>query len=80
MDDIHHYTSSIQHLKLLNTYRLYLQVTFISKITNIAGDTILCGVTIGKKTDIPTSKHEWSNRNKPNKKTCKVWKTTLQKI
>ena len=78
MDDIHQYTSSIQQLKLLNACILYLQITFISEITNIAGDTILCGATIGNKTDIPTSKYKWSNQNKPNKEAWKFWKNAIQ--
>ena len=49
MDDIHTCISSIQQLKLLNACRLYLQVTFISEITNIASHTSICGVIIGKK-------------------------------
>ena len=79
MDDIHQYTSFIQQLKLLNAFRLYLLVTFTSEITNIPGNTILCGATIGNRTDIPTSKYKWSNQDKHNKVTWKIWKASLQK-
>ena len=58
MYDIHTCTSSIRQLKLLNACRLYLQVTFISEITNILSHTSICGVIIGK--------------NKPNNKQIQV--------
>ena len=64
MDNTRKCTFSIHQLKLLNTWRLYLQVTFISKIINIVGDTIICGEKIEKRTDLPTSKYKWSNNNK----------------
>ena len=65
MDDIHQYASSIQQLNLLHACRLHLQITFISEITNIAGDTMIYGAILGKRVDIPTSKYKWSNKKKP---------------
>ena len=59
MDDIHKYTSSTNQLELLNACRLYLQITFLSDITNIAGEKIIQGPTTGQKQDIPTSKLRW---------------------
>ena len=77
MDDVHHYTSSIHQLELLNACRLYLQVTFLSEITNLDGDTIFYEATIGIKQYLPTSKVKWTNQRKPNKETCQVWKSAL---
>ena len=77
MDDIHQYTSSIHQLELLHACRLYLQVTFLSEITNLDGDTIIYGATIGQKQDLPTSKLKWINQRKPNKETWQVWKNSL---
>ena len=45
MDDVHQYTLSTHQLKLLNACRLYLQVIFLSEITNLDGDTIIYGTT-----------------------------------
>ena len=77
MDDIHKYTSSITTLKLLNACKFYLQITFISGITNLAGDKIIQGATSGQKQDFPTSKLRWPTQRKPNKKTWQVWKSAL---
>ena len=52
MDYMHNYTSSTNQLQLLNACRLYHQITFLSDITNIAGDKILQGATTGQKQDI----------------------------
>ena len=77
MDDIHKYTSSITTLKLLNACRFYLQITFLSDITNLAGDKILQGATTGQKQDLPTSKLRWPIQRKPNKTTWQVWRSAL---
>ena len=69
MDDVQQYTSSIHQLELLNACRLYLQVTFLSEITNLDGDTIIYGANIGHKQDLPTSKLKWTNQRKPIKET-----------
>ena len=68
MDDIHKYTSSIAALKLLNVCRFYIQITFLSDITNLAGDKIIQGTTSGQKQDLPTSKLRWPTQRKPNEK------------
>ena len=80
MDYMHNYTSSTNQLQLLNACRLYHQITFLSDITNIAGDKILQGATTGQKQDIPTSKLRWPIQRKPNKTTWQVWKSALQKM
>ena len=72
MDDVHQYTSSIHQLELLNACRLYVQVTFLSEITNLDGDTIIYGDNIGHKQDLPTSKLKWTNQRKPIKETWQV--------
>ena len=72
MYDIHKYTSSTNQLELLNAYRLYLQITFLSDITNIAGEKIIQGATTGQKQDIPPSKLRWPAQQKPNKTTWQV--------
>ena len=64
MNDIHKYISSIHQLKLLNACRLFLQIIFISEITNVTGDTIICDATIGNRTALSTSKYKWSNQKK----------------
>ena len=56
MDDVHQYMSSTHELELLNACILYLQVTFLSEITNLDGDTIIYGATIGFKQYLPASK------------------------
>ena len=40
MENILTNSFSVTTNKKLNAYRLYLQVTFLSKITNLKGDTI----------------------------------------
>ena len=72
MDDVHHYTSSIHRLELLNACRLYLKVKFLSEITNLNGDAIIFGTTIGLKQDLPTSKLKRTNQRKPNKETWQI--------
>ena len=52
MDDIHKYTSSINTLKVLNACRIYLQITFLSEITNLAGDKIIQGAILQDKNKI----------------------------
>ena len=69
MDDVHKYTSSITTLKLLNACKLYLQITFLSDITNLARDKIIQGATTGQKQDLPTSKLRWPTQRKSNKTT-----------
>ena len=80
MDDIHKYTSSTNQLQLLNACRIYLQITFLSDITNIAGEKIIKGATTGQKQDIPTSKLRWPVQQKPNKTTWQIWKSVLKNI
>ena len=58
MDRILTIYSSPTTIKKLHACRLYLQVTFISEITNILSHTSICGVIIGK--------------NKPNNKQIQV--------
>ena len=77
IDDVHQYTSSIHKLELINACRLYLQVTFLSEITNLDGDTIIYGATIELRQDLPTSKLKSTNQGKPNKKTLQVWNSAL---
>ena len=62
MNDTYKDASFIHQLNLLNARRLYLQLIFISKITNIAGNTIIYGTIIDIKTALPTSKHKWTNQ------------------
>ena len=76
MDDIHKYTSSTNQLQLLTACRLYLQITFLSDITNIAGEKIIQGATTGQKQDIPPSKLRWpvqKNQTKQHGKYGKVY-------
>ena len=80
MDDMHNYKSSTNQLLLLKACRLYLHITFLSDITNIAGDKTLQEATTGQKQDIPTSKLRWPIQRKPNKTTWQVWKSALQKM
>ena len=56
MNDVHQYTLSTHKLELISACRLYLQVTLLSEITNLDGDTIIYGATIGFKQDLPASK------------------------
>ena len=77
MDDTHKYTSSTTTLKLLNACRFYLQITFLSDITNLAGDKIIQGTTTGQKQDLPTSKLRWSIQRKSNKTTWQVGRRAL---
>ena len=72
MDDIHKYTSSITTLKLLTACRFYLQITFLSDITNLVGDKIIQGATTGHKQDLPRSKLRWHTQRKPSKTTWQV--------
>ena len=41
MDDVHQYTSFTYQLKLINTCRLYLQVSLLSEVANLEGDSII---------------------------------------
>ena len=66
MDDVHQYTSSTHKLELIDACRLYLQNMFLSEITNLDGDTIIYGATIGFKQDLPENKLKWINQRKPN--------------
>ena len=77
MDDTHKYTSSTTTLKLLNACRFYLQITFHSDITNLAGETIIQGATTGQRQDLPTSKIRCPTQRKPNKITWQVWRSAL---
>ena len=61
MNDVHQYTSSTHKVKLIKACRLYLQVTFLFEITNLDGDTIIYGATIGFKQDLLASKLKWTN-------------------
>ena len=80
MDDVHQYTPSTHKPELINACRLYLQITFLSEITNLDGDTIIYGATIGFKQDLPASKLKWINQLKPNKETWQVWKSVFLTI
>ena len=77
MDYVRQYTYSTHQLKLINAYRFYLQVTFLSEVTNLEGDSIIHSAIIGNKHGLPTSKLKWSNQSKPNKEIWQVWKTSL---
>ena len=78
MEDILNITTSNIEIKRLNTCRIYLQVIFLSEISNIKCTTVIAGSLTGDKLKITTFNLDWPNQNKPNTWTWSLWSPTIK--
>ena len=67
-------------MKKLNSCRLYLQVTFLSKITTIRDDEVLSSALTGERNTSQHSIFHWPKQKRPDIKTWKLWNKTISKI
>ena len=80
MDDITKIISSALTLKRLNACRIYLQVTWVSDISNMKGDKILESALKGERSINQTSNVQWSLQQRPNEQIWKIWRKTIRHI
>ena len=59
MNDINKSISSKTKLEQLNACRLHLKVLFLSDITNNKGNSLIKGILLGDKLNIPISNLYW---------------------
>ena len=67
MDEINKNISSTSDLERINACKLYLQVMFLSDITNNQGNNLLNGILSGDKKYLKNSNLQWPNQPSPNK-------------
>ena len=60
------------HINKLHAYRLYLQVTLLSDITNLKGDKILSSSLQGKRAQHRSSAYGWPRQQRPNTHSWKL--------
>ena len=80
MDDITKIISSALTLKRLNACRIYLQVTWVSDISNMKGDKILESALKGERSINQTSNMQCPLQQRPNEQIWKIWRKTIQHI
>ena len=74
MDDITKIISSALTLKRLNACRIYLQVTWVSDISNMKGDKILESALKGERSINQTSNVQCPLQQRPNEQIWKIWR------
>ena len=73
------HSSSLTTIKKLRAYRLYLQVTLLSDIITLKGDTLLTTSLQGIRENQRTSAYVWPHQQRPNAHSWKLWQTILRK-
>ena len=80
MDRILTNYSSLTTIKKRHAYRLYLQVTLLSYITNLKGDKLLMNSINGIRKPHRPSVYDWPRQQRPNEHSWKLWMTMLQQL
>ena len=80
MDEINKNISSTSDLERINACKLYLQVMFLSDITNNQGNRLINGILSSDKKYLKNSNLQWPNQPSPNKKSWRLWSSTISKI
>jgi hypothetical protein len=65
-------------MKDINRCRMYLQVFYLSDVTDIAGHYIEPRVIKGKRDDMRSSKWEWPIQQRPPTAAWKVWNKVIE--
>ena len=80
MDDILSYISSTKIRRQINACRLFLQITFISELTNINGTHLVNGILKGDKSKMSPTTQNWPKQGCPNSRTWKVWSKVITQL
>ena len=80
MDDLLSSISSTKIRKQLNACRLFLQITFISELTDIDGTHLIHGILKDDSSKMsPTTRH-WTKQGSYNSSTWKVWSKVITQL
>ena len=80
MDDILSSISSTKIRRQLNACRLFLQITFISELTNIDGTHLITGILKGDNSKMSTTTRHWPKQGSPTHSTWKVWSKVITQL
>jgi hypothetical protein len=67
-----------KEMKDINRCRMYLQVLYLSEVTDISGQHIEAWVIEGKRDGIMSSKWEWPIQQRPPMAAWKVWNKAIE--
>ena len=73
VDEVHTITSSYSNLQNINICRLYINVIFLSDITNIKGDCLRSGIFHGNNSKKPPSTLSCTLQLSPNEKAWRLF-------
>ena len=80
MDDILSSISSTKIRRQLNACRLFLQITFISELTNIDGTHLITGILKDDNSKMSTTTRHWPKQGSPTHSTWKVWSKVITQL
>ena len=80
MDDILSSISITKIRRQLNACRLFLQITFISELTNIDGTHLITGILKGDNSKMSTTTRHWPKQGSPTHSTWKVWSKVITQL
>jgi hypothetical protein len=69
---------TVKEMKDINRCRLYLQVVYLSDVTDISGHNIEAWAIKGKRESSRSSKWEWPIQQRPLTVTWKVWNKAIE--